>query len=300
MSFTLLDIAKRNNSDAITGLIEEGMSPYQPEIKMSNARTINGINYKTLIRTGRPAGAFRNVNEGGVEGHSTYVNLLVECYVLDFQVFVDKAIADSSEDGASAFLADEATGVMQGNLELLSKQFYYGTNNDSKGFRGIKQMVSSSLVYDAGGTGSQTTEVFGVKWGSRDVRWVVGNGGNLALSDVEVINKQDANKKTYPAYWQYMDAKIGLQVGNKYSISAIKNLTDTKPLNDHILAELISECQSRGVTMDAFYMSAKALKQLRESREATNALGTPAPFPTEAYGIPIHITSGISNSITAW
>jgi hypothetical protein len=43
-------------------------------------------------------------------------------------------------------------------------------------------------------------------------------------------------------------------------------------------------------------MNRRSLKQLQESRTATNATGAPAPFPSEAFGVPILVTDAITNT----
>ncbi len=40
-------------------------------------------------------------------------------------------------------------------------------------------------------------------------------------------------------------------------------------------------------------MNRTSLKQLQQSRTATNATGAPAPFPSEAFGVPIIVTDSI-------
>jgi hypothetical protein len=43
-------------------------------------------------------------------------------------------------------------------------------------------------------------------------------------------------------------------------------------------------------------MSYRSLRQLRDSRTATNAVGAPAPTPTDVDGIPIYPTLGITDT----
>jgi hypothetical protein len=43
-------------------------------------------------------------------------------------------------------------------------------------------------------------------------------------------------------------------------------------------------------------MNRRSLSQLRKSRTATNATGTPAPIPREVEGIPIIVTEALSST----
>src|SRR4051812_31372005 len=109
---TLLDIAKANGSDAVTGLIDETIK-YHPELALGAARTIKGLSYKTLVRTSLPTVSFRNANEGVTVDKSNYENRNVECFVFTPRIQVDKAVADKYEDGPEAFIALEGAGVME-------------------------------------------------------------------------------------------------------------------------------------------------------------------------------------------
>ena len=147
---TLLDIAKANGSDAAVGLIEE-VQTYSPEVMLGAARTIKGLSYKTLIRTALPTTAFRNANEGVAASKSTWENRVIECFTLNPRWECDKAVADRYEDGAQAFIALEADGIMRAAMLTLGSQFYYGVANDAKGFPGVLAAYdATNMVVDAG------------------------------------------------------------------------------------------------------------------------------------------------------
>ena len=144
---TLLDIAKANGSDAAVGLIEE-VQTYAPEVMLGAARTIKGLSYKTLIRTALPTTAFRNANEGVAASKSTWENRVIECFTLNPRWECDKAVADRYEDGAQAFIALEADGIMRAAMLTLGSQFYYGVSNDAKGFPGVPRFSPLSILAD--------------------------------------------------------------------------------------------------------------------------------------------------------
>ena len=310
---TLLDIAKHVGNDALVGLIEEAAIPC-PEItgvdpwtgarigNMGAARTIPGLNYKTLVRTGLPTVGFRNANEGATPSLSTYENRLVETYILNPQWEADKAVADRHPDGWQAYLALEGVGMMMAALIALARQFYYGgnTNGDAKGHPGLIDAVSSDLTVDATGTGGTTSSVWGVKFGPRDVQWVYGNDGSLELSDVSTVRLQDAALKPYTGYRQEILAYPGLQVGSIYSCGRVKNVgtASGKTLEDDMIIDLLSKFKA-GQRPDVLLMSRRSRKQLQQSRTAVNATGAPAPMPTEVEGVPIVATDAILDTETA-
>ena len=295
---TLLDIAKANGSDGVVGLIDEATKAH-PELTLAAARTIKGLNYKTLVRTANPTVGFRNANEGTAATKGTYENRLFETYILNPRWECDKAVADRYEDGPEAYIALEASAILEAAMQTLATQFYYGTGADAKGFPGLLAAYdATNMVVDAGGTTAGTgSSVWAVRFGPKNVTWVYGNNGSLELSDVAEQRILDANDNPFTAYVQELLAYPGLQVASLYSVGRIKKLTaDTgKGLTDDLVAELLSKFPV-GVRPDVLLMTRRSLRQLQDSRTATNATGAPAPFPTEAFGVPIAPTDAITNT----
>lgn len=294
---TLLDIAKRNAADPVIGLIEEVIAAH-PELNVGAARTIKGINYRTLVRTSLPGVGFRSANEGYAATKSTYENRLVEAFIFNPRWECDKAVADCAEDGAEAFIADEARGIMEASMIALGSQFYYGTSSDAKGFSGLVSGVDSGMVVDATGTTASTgSSCWGVKFGPQAVQWVWGNNGQLALSPVTEQRILDGSSNPFTAYVQELLARVGLQIGNKYAIGQIKNLTadSGKGLTDALIAQLIEKFPV-GMKPDMLLMNRRSQRQLQASRTATTTNGAPAPFPQESFGIPIMVTDSITST----
>lgn len=296
-SLTLLEIAKKNGSDKVVGLIEEVVNVF-PELQIGAARTIKGQNYKTLVRTGLPTVGFRNANEGVASTVSTYENRLVETFILNTKWNCDKAVADSNEDGPENSMFMEGVGQLQAAFRTVAKQFYYGrTTGDAKGHPGLIDSIASAMTVDATGSTADTgSSVWLVKFGMQDVQWVWGENGSLDLSDIR-IGDITQGSGTYTAYIQEILSYVGVQVGSTNSIARIKNLTAQagKGLTDSLIFDALETFPS-GVRPDAIFMSRRSRGQLRKSRTATNATGAPAPIPTEVDGIPVYATDAILNT----
>lgn len=310
---TLLDIAKLNLGDAEVGLIEEAIYN-TPEVtgvdretgqsvpNVGQVKTIDGINYYTKVRTSLPSAGFRSANEGVTATKSTFENRLVEAFILNPRWECDKAVADQNEEGPEAFIAEEAAAILQASFLQLARQFYYGTNTtysgDTKGHPGlIDAYDSTNMVVDAGGTTATTgSSVWLVKWGTKDVRWVVGRNGELAVSDVRIETIYDGSSNPLTGYVQELLAYMGLQVGTINAVCRIKKLTADagKGLTDDLVAEALEKFPA-GVRPDVMFMTKRSRRQLQNSRTAVNATGAPAPFPTESHGVPVVVTSALSN-----
>lgn len=198
-SMTLLDIAKKNGSDPLVGLIEEVVS-VAPEIELGAARTIKGISYKTLVRTNLPRGGFRDANQGVAPVKSEYANKTFEAMIFNPKWKCDKAVAEADEDGKEAVIAREADGIMRGSLLHLGSQFYYGLANDAKGCPGLlSQYDAENMTVNATGSGQATTSVWAVKFGPQYVQWLWGNDGQLNLSDIVEQQMHDDDGNYYTA-----------------------------------------------------------------------------------------------------
>lgn len=293
---TLLDIAKRNGSDQVVGLVDETIKAH-PEISEGFARTISTLNYKTRVRTSLPTVGFRNANQGTAATKGLVENRLVECFLMSPRWECDKAVADVAEDGPEVYIAEEGAAMVEGAMQKLASQFYYGITDDPNfGFPGlIAAYDSTNMVVDAGGTTAATgSSLWAVKWGRADVSWVWGKNGSLDLEPVRLRDVLDSNSNPFTAYVQELVARPGLQVGASFSVGRIKKLTAdaNKGLTDTLIANLLAKFPV-GRGPDALFCSRRSLAQLRASRTATNATGAPAPFPTEAFGIPIKPTDAI-------
>lgn len=308
---TLLDMAKRNARDRAVPLIEE-TSKLIPEISgiteegtslpgVGAVRTIGGINYSTLVRVTNPTVAFRDANEGVNSSVSQYINRLVETFILNPRWEADKAVADRSEDGPDAYISDEAMAIMEAAMQLLGGQFFYGrgataggtgTGNDAKGHPGLIDAYNTTYEVDATGTPGSASSVWAVKWGPGHVQWVYGKNGQLLIPDkrIETIYR---NSLPLDGYVQSMLCYPGVQVGSTRSCGRIKNITAAagKTMTDALGFQLLAKMKVRP---DVWFMNKTVREQLRASRTATNAMGAPAPIPTELAGIPIAVTDSIT------
>lgn len=291
---TLMDIAIANGSDAVVGLVEEIVKAH-PEMERGSARTIKGLLYKALVRSALPTVGFRNANEGYDPGKSTWENRVFETYIFNPRWECDKAVADAHEDGAKAFIAIEAGGIMEASSIALCSQFYYGTGADAKGFPGLLAYLDSAMTIDAGGTTANTgSSLWAVRFGPKDVQFVYGNNGSLDLSPVSEQRVLDANSKPFTAYVQELLARPGLQCVNKFSVGRIKKLTadSGKGLTDALISQLLAKFPV-GKGPDVMFASRRSIQQLQASRTATTVTGAPAPIPTESFGVPILPTDSI-------
>lgn len=246
-----------------------------------------------------PTVGFRAIGDGRVGSKSVDEAVTVTLQVLDASFKVDKALADAFKGGPEAYIAKEANRHLKAAMFKAEKQLWYGAVNDAGGCHGLLDepelnQTDGTMVVDATGTlASLASSLWAVRAGLDDVAVIVGRGGNLAIGDT-VVQEVSGNTGTYPVYYTPIHAWLAYQVGSNYSAGRICNLTteNNKGLTDDRIAELLAKFPASRLPTHMF-CSRRSLRQLQQSRTATNATGAPAPFPSEAFGIPLIATDSV-------
>lgn len=332
---TLLDIAKRSGSDREIGLVEDVVT-FAPELGALAVRPINGVSFKTTLRTAYPTAAFRTVGNGVSANKSAYEQKLSECFFIDSQLQIPEEMPDAEDRTVGDVLVDESIGAVRGVGVTLGAQLYYGTASDANGFQGLQTFVgsSSTLTTSAGGTGATTTSVYLLYLDLKGCHFVAGRtagaraAGNVALpaGEPEVVappfrmpewTRQQvqigtAGKVAF-AYVSNFSGWIGLAYGSNYSAFRCRNVvggSTVSSFTDVVAAKLLSKVPMhiRNSGRLKWFMNRGAAFGLQASRTVTApALQTggvsgalmAAPIPTECQGIPIQITDSLVDTETA-
>lgn len=299
----LTDLAKINdkntNDYGISDLLDDA-----PLLKVLAADVAsNGLTHKYLKETGAPSVGFRAINVGRENSKSADTVVSVDLKLLDASFAVDKALADGYRGGPEVFLAREARRHLKAAFAAAESQIINGTSAD--GFDGMSDalLLANAMTVNAGGTTAATgSSVYAVRTSDSgtDVQAILGQEGQIAIADPVVQAIEDVtNGGRYAGYFSTIQAWMTLQVGGVFSLGRVANVTadSGKTLDDDKLAELLSRFPASRPP-SYFVLNRRSLKQLQQSRTATNATGAPAPFPTEAFGIPIIVTDAISSTET--
>ena len=293
-------VAYFNNDQLGIGLADDVLNK-APALARLAARTIPGYVYTYPRISADPASGYRTENDGLENTAGTFAQLTVTCKILDASHRSDVATAKADHRGVDAWLGLLAARHLRAALAMAETQVFYGaTAGESGGFAGLGDTMTdtdSAMVVDAGGTTADTaSSVFLIKTGAdpEDIMIVWGQDGEISVEERSIIAAAGSSTGTYPAYYQPITAWNGMQYGSAYSAGRICNLTadSGKGLTDALIATALEGFPSNmGPTIMA--MNRRSLGQLQASRTATNSTGAPAPFPTEAFGVPIVVTDNI-------
>lgn len=331
-TLTLLDIAKRTGSDREIGLIEDVIT-FAPEVAVMAARPIQGVTFKTTLRTNYGTAAFRNVGAGATPVKSTYQQKLAECFFLDTPLQVDEAIPDSEDRSVGDVLADEVQGIVAATGITIGSQLYYGTAADAGGFQGLVNFIgsSSTQTVTAAGTGAVTTSAWLVYLDLKGCHFVVGRTGSghpvgdpgqpsgepaVVASPFQMPewSKQQVAigtaGKVAMAFVTNLKGWIGLAYGSNYSAFRVRNISLASAasyMTDALGAQLLSKVplHIRNSGRLRWLMNRDAAFSLQSSRTPTTTIGNPGPtgyfppMPTECQGISITVTDSIVSTETA-
>jgi hypothetical protein len=263
----------------------------------------HGLSHKYIRETAAATGGFRAVNVG-ISNSAGEIELVTDTLkFLDASWEDDIAIAKamaSGKGGMDAWVSDRTRRSLAAAFVGLEKQLIYGDQapGSTAGFAGLIDAVDAGMVLKAGGAsvGAQTS-VYAIRTGPTDVAVVYNgdNGGLIEVSEVYKVRKESAGPLPYTALRCDINGYLAYQKANKFAVGRLANIHPTDvgaALDDDDLAELLALFPS-GQMPTFLAMNRVALKLLQQSRTATNATGAPAPFPTEAFGIPIVVTDQI-------
>ena len=271
-----------------------------PVLAALSAFSVPGTQLKYMKKTADPSVGFRALNDGVDNDVATYSQVSVDLAIADASFNIDIAAAEGYRLGAAAFIALQMRNHMQAMMAKIEDELING-DNGSNGFASLSDeldAVADTTVISAGGTTADTgSSVYLIRSGFNDTQVAWGNEGVIEAKDTTIVRTSGSTTGTFPSYYTAVTGYCGLIYGSSYSAGRIANITEDsgKGLTDALIAEALSKFPAgRGPNILA--MNRRSLFQLQNSRTATNATGAPAPYPAEAFGVPIIVTDQISST----
>ena len=276
-----------------------------PVIRALHAQVASqgGTRHQFKRKTVAPGVGFRLVNEGITNANGEFSIVQMDCALLDGSFSRDKAIALGYKKGPAAYMDEEAMESLAEAFAQAERSIF--RSNINKQFTGLPgnayfdAITVDSQVINAGGNGGKS--VWLLRSAANGISVIAGNEGrvDMATEDATVV-AYDSSDRPYTALHRSIMGWFGLQVATQYDAARIANLDGTsgKTLTDALIAQAISKFRASSPPSH-IAMSRTSLFELQASRTATNPTGAPAPFPAEAFGIPILVTDSIPENEAA-
>ena len=265
-----------------------------------------GTAHQYMKQTVAASSQARAVNTGIVNTAGQDQQVEVTCVLHDASFYRDVAIANAYRKGKAEYMARETRRSMKAMFAGLEKNMLQGSAAiTGTGFSGFPDQTTvdgtaDGMVVDAGGAGGKS--VWLLKTSPEDVAVVAGNDGNIEfVYDPEtlvyiptVASATPSSQRGYMALAATLLGYFAVQYGNAYGLGRICNLDGTEghTLTDTLIAEAISKFPG-GTMPNIICTNRTGLMELQTSRTAYSPTGTPAPFPTEAFGIPIIVSDHV-------
>ncbi len=306
----LLEIAQGRQIPLTAGIIEAAATS-APALAAFDARTSTGTKFMALALVGIPtASGFKNYGEGFTAANASLAVREFEAKLAGAKVQVEEITAarwDAEHSASGTTYFDlQVMATMASELRNLERVIFDGTNQDAKGFPGLKQLtpfVSTNVleltenpedvdfvrtVVDAGGSTSSTaSSVYSVIHGPLDCQLVVCNDGGGELFNMDEPIRQhiapDANAPTATLshlvsqiYGHFGVAVSGMNqtpnsvVPTQYSVRRLANVTmqDNCKLTGNMM-DLLVDSHGDGRVPSRFYMSKRSGRQLAADGGAT-------------------------------
>lgn len=278
-----------------------------PFLAVAAARTCRSNVFYYTRQTANPAVGFRAVNDGVEVTKGTYEKVTVNLGLLDASFKVDIGAALTDERGVDHIMGIEAQAHLRQAMREVEEQIINGTvgNVSTNAFSGFADQTNlnendDAMVVDAGGTTADTgSSVYLVRMGEGDVEVLWGQQGVITIGERQIVETAGSTTGRFPAYYHPITGWCGLKIGSTYSVARICNLTadSGKGLTDLLIAEALSKFPA-GRGPNYIVMNRRSHMQLQKSRTATNPTGSPAPFPSDSFGVPIVVTDSIGSTET--
>ena len=312
---TLAELVRFNSLDVNPAEISDILNGAPVLAQLHAMMSSNGTSHKYNVETTAPVIGFRAINAGADYTASDSTQVSVDLKYIDATIREDIAACQAYRGGSEAWLDRRTARQLRQALFTLEKQVFNGTvGGDASGFLGLADDAnyngaSDALVINAGGTTAGTgSSVWFIRSTPDDASMALVGAGDegLSMDNInfvigETFKSQIAgsNSKLMTALCRDIGGHLGIQVGSKYAVARIANLTadSGKGLTDSLLADALALFPSSDQPTH-IVMNRRSRTQLRKSRTTYSPIGEPAPRPSEYEGIPIVTTDAITNTET--
>ena len=312
---TLAELVRFNSLDVNPAEITDILNK-APVLRVLHAmQSSNGTVHKYNVETTAPVIGFRAVNDGADYTASISTQTSINLKYIDAKVIEDAAECRAYRGGATAWMDNRTARQLREALFTLEKQFFNGTvGGAAGGFLGLADDAnyngaSDALVINAAGTTAATgSSVWFIRSTPDDASVALVGAGdnglatpniNFTVGDIFESVVLGANSKSMVAMVRDAGGHLGVQIGSKYAVARIANLTEDsgKGLTDTLLARALALFPVSDQPTH-ICMNRRSLRQLQVSRTTYSPTGFPAPRPTEYEGIPIVVTDAITSTET--
>lgn len=186
----------------------------------------------TTMRSGLPSVTWTKLYDYTQPTKSSTVQVTDTCGMLEGYSVVDKRLADLNGDAAALRLSEDMAFLEAMNQEFASTLFYGNTDTAPEEFLGLAPRFgdlsasNGSQIVDAGGTGSDNTSMWLIKWGENYTHGIYPKGTTAGLTHTDdgQQTETDATGGKRKVYQTHYEMKAGLSVRDYRHLVRIANI----------------------------------------------------------------------------
>lgn len=226
---TILEQAKRKFNGE-TQKIAEILDELNEVIATAAAFEANDTHsHVVTVRSALPTISTRGPNEGASSTVSQVRQIREGIMVLDSIIQVDELIY-GPESSFDEFMMQEVAAQLEATMQKFSEEFLYGDlADDPKGLNGMfTRYNSASLanVYDAGGAGSDCTDILMIEWGRQSAYlfYPKNSQAGITSKDLGEATLYDASSNPYRGYEYQVQLKSGIAVADDRAVQRLASI----------------------------------------------------------------------------
>jgi hypothetical protein len=253
---TMLDIIKAISPDG--GLLDVALVLAEDNAIVQDAvfmKSNNKFTHVTLQVNHLPTGSVRDWNKGVATENPLEERQEDVIQMLRSYFEVDKELAEASGD-ATTFRNGKIRAFLEGMSQTFAGDLIY--SNDSTvaqeqmtGLSRRLNTVDSKRVWNTGGSGSDVTSIYMVKWGADKVYcpYTEGATAGLSLEHLGEDTKTDSNGLNHQVLRDYFKWDYGLTVEDPQCIARVANIETTgssNTFNEDLLIKALHKMRNGG------------------------------------------------------
>lgn len=246
---TLLSYASRM-ADGNLLAIAEILARSNPILNQIPFREANGGDVEKIARRiTLPTGQFRSINQGISSESSQTAQVIEPTAMLEARSKIDVKLVDGATD-PQGYRESEDVAFIEGLGQTAAATLFYGNRDtDDTQFTGFApryNALSDANVFGTGGSGSDLTSIYVVKWGINYAYGIFprGSKAGLEMTDLGEMTVMDANSKEFQAYVSLFEWTMGLAVKDPRAIKRICNIEtagSSNTFDDDLLIRALNE-----------------------------------------------------------
>lgn len=235
-ALTLTALASRTQNQNIMAIAEvlAESNPILDDIPFREAN--DQLGEKVSRRTSVPTGSYRKINQGVATEAAGTEQLIETIASLEARSEIDKELVDAS-GSPGVFRSTEDFAFVEGLSQTAAQTLIYGNQSVNPeqldGYATRRNALSDPNVYGNGGTGSDLTSMFLVKYGIGQIYGIYPKGSpvGLEMRDLGEQTVLDSNSNPYQALVSLFKWKMGIVERDPRCLKRIANIETTGSTN---------------------------------------------------------------------